>query len=98
MPKKTAITFGLSYASQEIILKNARIYDEILHHILKIKPSQVWLSDESDLFNLIDSIDFIKNLKNYYNIEITEEQFEKLKIKELIQLIICSKKNKKSFK
>ena len=89
---KNKISFGLQFASQEIVSKYADLTRDIIVNIIQIDPRDIILTDESDLFNFGTDEELISRTKKYYNISITEEQILKLRMKNYIELILSKRK------
>jgi len=93
------ISFGLKFASRKFVYKHHKIVSEIIKYIIKIDPSDILLTDRSNLYNLAKENDFIKDTYEYFNVKLTSDQFHSLEMSDFIQLIIIErmKKSKKAF-
>ena len=85
---KNKISFGLQFASQEIVTKYADLTRDIIVNIIQIDPSDIILTDESDLFNFGRIEDLISRTKKHYNISLSEDKVLNMRMKDFIELIL----------
>ena len=86
------ISFGLQFASQEIVSKYTELTRDIIINIIQIDPGDVILTDESDLFNLAKIEDIISRTIKHFDIILTEDQVSNMKMKDYIELILSKNK------
>jgi hypothetical protein len=85
------IEFGIQFAPDIIISKNSDLTRDIIINVIQIDPSDVLLTDESDLLNLVKLEDIISRTEEIYGITLTEEQVLNLRMKDYIALILSHK-------
>ena len=86
------MNFGLRFANRKYVLKHHEIVTNIIEHIIKIDPSDIILTDRSNLFNLAKEEDFIRDAFNCFCVKLTSEQFHSIEMNEFIRLILNERK------
>lgn len=90
------ISFGIAIASRNYIFKYHEIVDDIIKHIIKIKPCDIMLTDKSNLYNLATEEDFIKRTFDYFNFVLTSKQFHEFEMSDYIKLILKQRKRNRN--
>lgn len=89
------LNMSIGFASSSYISKYPDIAYDIVTKIIKVRPWRVWVSNYSEISTMGYAEDMICNIKEMFNIEISEEKFYDLTVGDLISMIIKSRNKNK---
>ena len=75
---------SIEFGSREILNAHLDLEEKLIVEIFQLSLNQVILTDISDVYSLQDLDVIQENLKSVFNLEVSQEELDKLTVRQLV--------------